>query len=243
MTDVPKSHPRYLSLKTREMLVEGVEEGITSKAGLIAHGRGEAFDYLIGENTIEIAEKAERYAVKLMKEAENCVISVNGNVAALVPDSIVELSDKLDAKLEVNLFHRTQRRMEKIEKKLKENGAEEVLGLYPDAKIPNLDHARALCAKEGIYSADVVLVPLEDGDRAQALFDMGKTVITIDLNPLSRTSQVSDVTIVDNIIRAVPNMIEMEPLEMDFSNEENLSEVLNFLSERLNRLSSEGKTQ
>ncbi|MFW6038523.1 MAG: 4-phosphopantoate--beta-alanine ligase, partial [Candidatus Saliniplasma sp.] len=207
MTDIPESHPRYVSLKTREMLVEGVEVGITSKAGLIAHGRGEAFDYLIGEETIPTAEKAERYAVKVMREADNAVISVNGNVAALVPDSIVKLGEHLDAKLEVNLFHRTEERMEKIEAKLRENGAEKVFGLEPDEKIPGLDHARALCSSEGIYSSDVVLVPLEDGDRAKALSDMGKTVITIDLNPLSRTSQVSDVTIVDNIIRAVPNMI------------------------------------
>jgi len=237
MTDIPESHPRYISLKTREMLVEGVEEGITSKAGLIAHGRGEAFDYIIGEETISSSERAERYAVKLMKEAKNAVISVNGNVAALVPDSIVKLSERLDAKLEVNLFHRTDKRMEKIEGKLRDNGAEKVLGLEPDEKIPGLDHARALCSSEGIYSSDVVMVPLEDGDRAQALSAMGKTVITIDLNPLSRTSQVSDVTIVDNIIRAVPNMIELEPLDESFSNEENLSEVLRYMSSRLLKLS------
>ena len=236
MTDIPESHPRYISLKTREMLVEGVEEGITSKAGLIAHGRGEAFDYIIGEETISSSERAERYAVKLMKEAENAVISVNGNVAALVPDSIVKLSERLDAKLEVNLFHRTEERMEKIEGKLRDNGAEMILGMEPDEKIPGLDHARALCSSEGIYSSDVVMVPLEDGDRAQALSAMGKTVITIDLNPLSRTSQVSDITIVDNIIRAVPNMIELEPLDESFSNEENLSEVLRYMSSRLLKL-------
>src|SRR3990172_4191571 len=45
------SHPRYLSLKYREQLVQGVKMGITSTAGLIAHGRGEAFDYLLGEKT------------------------------------------------------------------------------------------------------------------------------------------------------------------------------------------------
>ncbi|MFW6304518.1 MAG: 4-phosphopantoate--beta-alanine ligase [Candidatus Saliniplasma sp.] len=233
MTDIPESHPRYVSLKTREMLVEGVEVGITSKAGLIAHGRGEAFDYLIGEETIPTAEKAERYAVKVMREADNAVISVNGNVAALVPDSIVKLGEHLDAKLEVNLFHRTEERMEKIEATLRENGAEKVFGLESDEKIPGLDHARALCSSEGIYSSDVVLVPLEDGDRAKALSDMGKTVITIDLNPLSRTSQVSDVTIVDNIIRAVPNMIELEPLDEGFDNEKNLSDVIEFISDRL----------
>ena len=31
--------------------------------------------------------------------------------------------------------------------------------------------------------ADTVLVPLEDGDRTEALVKMGKTVVAIDLNP------------------------------------------------------------
>ncbi|MFQ5815743.1 MAG: hypothetical protein ACE5G7_04525, partial [Candidatus Hydrothermarchaeaceae archaeon] len=56
--EIPKEHPRYESLKQREALVEGYEEGITAIAGLIAHGRGEAFDYLIGERTIPPARKA-----------------------------------------------------------------------------------------------------------------------------------------------------------------------------------------
>ena len=44
---IPKAHPRYLSLTTRETVAQGVKNGITSITGLIAHGRGEAFDYLI----------------------------------------------------------------------------------------------------------------------------------------------------------------------------------------------------
>lgn len=239
MTEIPESHPRYLSLKMRESLVEGVEEGITSKAGLIAHGRGEMFDYLIGEETISYAESAERKAIGDMMEAENPVISVNGNVAALIPEGIVDLGDRLDAKIEVNLFHRTDERMKKIQDALKRHGAEDVYGLNPEAKIPGLDHKRALCSHEGIYTSDVVLVPLEDGDRAQALKKMGKEVITIDLNPLSRTSKVADVTIVDNIIRAVPNMIEFDPIQEDFDNDENLKQTLLYMSRRLKKLSEE----
>jgi len=243
MDEIPRSHPRYESLTTRNKLVEGVEKGITSKAGLIAHGRGEAFDYLLGEETMPAAERAERIALGMMKEAENPVISVNGNVAALVPGEIVQLSKIIPAKLEVNLFHRTEERLQKIEKELVDHGAEEVLGLEADAEIPGLDHARALCAKDGIYSADVVLVPLEDGDRAKALKDMGKTVITIDLNPLSRTSKTSDITIVDNVTRAVSNIIEMDPLHEEFDNEENLNKILDHISSRLENLRTEGKTQ
>ncbi|MFW5952523.1 MAG: 4-phosphopantoate--beta-alanine ligase [Candidatus Natronoplasma sp.] len=239
MVEIPQSHPRYLSLKMREVLVEGVEEGITSKAGLIAHGRGEMFDYLIGEESIKTAKMAERKAIAKMMEAENPVISINGNVAALVPEEIVELGKRLDAKLEVNLFHRTNERISKIKRFLELNGAEKVYGLDPEEEIPGLDHKRALCSHDGIYTSDVVLVPLEDGDRAQALNEMGKTVITIDLNPLSRTSKAADITIVDNVVRAVPNMLELEPLYEEFDNAENLKETLLFMSKRLKTLSEE----
>ena len=50
-------------------------------------------------------------------------------------------------------------------------------------------------------------MPLEDGDRAEALVKNGKKVITIDLNPLSRTSQKATITISDNITRVIPLLI------------------------------------
>ena len=51
LTNIPYNHPRAGSLHIREMLVEGLRNGIVAHEGLIAHGRGEAFDYLIGEKT------------------------------------------------------------------------------------------------------------------------------------------------------------------------------------------------
>ena len=57
-----------------------------------------------------------------------------------------------------------------------------------------------------MYTADVVLVPLEDGDRAEVLVGMGKTVIAIDLNPLSRTARTATLTIVDELTRALPSI-------------------------------------
>lgn len=239
MVEIPDSHPRYRSLRTRELLVEGIEEGITSRAGLIAYGRGEMFDYLLDEKTSKIAERSERKAVGLLLDAEDPVISVNGNVAALVPESIVSLADRVGAKLEVNLFHRSEERIISIENRLRKYGAEKVYGREADAEISGLDHDRALCAEDGIYSADLVLTPLEDGDRAQALKKMGKKVITIDLNPISRTARCADVTIVDNIIRAVPNMIEFDPLNEDFDNSKNLVRTLDLMRERLKELSKE----
>ena len=204
---VPKNHPRYVSLTTRDRLVEGWENGLVATQGLIAHGRGEAFDYLLGEKTTVEGELAERIAACRLGLAERPVISVNGNVGALVPQGVAELSRLLGCPVEVNIFHRTGERVRKLVEHLKEHGCENVLGLEPDARLEGLDHARALCCKDGIYDADVVLVPLEDGDRCQSLRASGKDVITIDLNPLSRTSQTATITIVDNLIRAVPNLI------------------------------------
>ena len=134
------------------------------------------------------------------------MLSVNGNVAALVPGETVALAAAVDADIEVNLFNRTDERMEAIADHLREHGAEEVKGLTADGRIPGLDHERAKVDADGIGSADVVVVPLEDGDRAAALAEMGKTEIVIDLNPLSRSAQAAAVPIVDNVLRAVPNM-------------------------------------
>ncbi|TSD15940.1 phosphopantothenate/pantothenate synthetase [Haloglomus irregulare] len=206
--DVPESHPRYESLLTRHRIEAGVEKGITSKQGLIAQGRGEAYDYLLGERTIPSADEAARVAAAHFRLADQAVVSVNGNVAALCPGEVVELADATGADIEVNLFNRTAERMERIADHLREHGAEAVLGLSADGRIPGLDHERATVDADGIGSADVVLVPLEDGDRAEALAAMGKTELVIDLNPLSRSAQSASVPIVDNVIRAIPNITE-----------------------------------
>lgn len=230
--EVPESHPRHDSLQARHRIEDGVDKGITSRQGLIAQGRGEALDYLLGEQTIPSADAAERAAVAHLLLADHPVISVNGNVAALVPDGVVELAEATGADIEVNLFNRTRERMEAIAAHLREHGASEVKGLAADARIPGLDHERANVDEDGIYAADVVLVPLEDGDRAEALGELGKTEIVVDLNPLSRSAEVAAVPIVDNLVRAVPNMLaharelrgatteELETIVADFDPDE-----------------------
>ncbi|MFB6218575.1 MAG: phosphopantothenate/pantothenate synthetase, partial [Halobacteriaceae archaeon] len=60
--EVPEDHPRHDQLVTRHRIEEGVDSGITSRQGLIAEGRGEAFDYLLGERTTDSADAAERAA-------------------------------------------------------------------------------------------------------------------------------------------------------------------------------------
>jgi 4-phosphopantoate--beta-alanine ligase len=235
---------------TREKVVEGVKLGITSPQGLIAQGRGETFDYLIGERTTRSAADAERVAVAYLLLADRPVISVNGNTAALVPEELVALSDVTGAPLEVNLFHRSKARVHKIIAHLKAHGAGDVMGMEGDARL-DLEHDRAIVDNEGIYSADVVLVPLEDGDRCEALVNMGKTVITIDLNPMSRTSMKADVSIVDNISRAIANMVQftkdmktedrqtLERIVESYDNSKALSAALYEISERLKNLSIE----
>ena len=223
--DVPESHPRYQSLLTRHRIDAGVDRGITSRQGLIAEGRGEAFDYLLGERTIPAADDAARVAAALLLLADHPVVSVNGNVAALVPEEIVALADGVDADIEVNLFHRTEERMEAIANHLREHGASEVKGLTGDGEIPGLSHDRATVDADGIGAADVVVVPLEDGDRAEALADAGKTEIVIDLNPLSRSAQTAAIPIVDNIIRAVPNMTT-HATELQGADQATLTEII-----------------
>ncbi|AFZ73273.1 4-phosphopantoate--beta-alanine ligase [Natronobacterium gregoryi] len=223
--EIPEDHPRYQDLLTRHRIENGVEKGITHLQGMHAEGRGSAFDYLLGEETIPSADAAERAGAAHLLLADRPVLSINGNVAALVPGEMVDLADATDADLEINLFNRTPERMQAIADHLSEHGAEDVRGLEADARIPNLDHERAKVDEDGIYSADVVLVPLEDGDRAEALAEMGKTEIVVDLNPLSRSPRVADVPIVDNIIRAVPNVTD-HARELADADEETLQEIV-----------------
>ena len=241
---IPKSHPRYESLMIREKLVKGFRDGFVVPEGLIAHGRGESFDYLIGEKTIPAAEYAEKVSAAYLLKAKNPVVSVNGNTAALVKNNIIKLAEIVPAKIEVNLFYRTDERIKKIIEMFK---GIDILGGRPDARILGLEHHRGLCCKDGIFSADVVLVMLEDGDRAKALADMNKTVIAVDLNPLSRTSQTASVTVVDNVIRALKNIIkycevlknnksEIGEIIKNFDNKGNIDEAFKYISKRLEDL-------
>ncbi|MDW7725581.1 MAG: 4-phosphopantoate--beta-alanine ligase [Candidatus Methanoperedens sp.] len=247
---IPKDHPRYDSLMAREKITEGVEKGITGIMGLIAQGRGEAFDYLIGEKTTQSALQAEKTAAAMLLLAEKPVISVNGNVAALVPSGIIELGRIVDAPLEVNIFYRTEERAEKITQHLHSHGAARIY-TKRDAGIPGINHERGKVDSGGIFCADVVLVPLEDGDRCKALVDMGKTVITIDLNPLSRTAQTATLTIVDNITRAIPAISgfalelknkkqdELHAIIREFDNKKNLAESIDGITAHLRHLTQQ----
>ena len=285
MSDVPKTHPRYLSLTLRDTIVAGVEQGITSTHGLIAHGRGEAFDYLIGETTQPFAIEAIHAAAAMLRLATHPVISVNGNVAALAPDTLIELGQVLNAPLEVNIFHTETGREDRIREhllrhkarletspakegvegtkaRLETSSAKEgvegtkarletspaekavkdgldVLMPTTEAQLSYIDSNRKFVHPEGIFKADVVFVPLEDGDRCEALRKMGKEVVTVDLNPMSRTAQQASITIVDNVVRALPLLCKeirdfSDPAAEDtvarYSNEAVLEKALEHIS-------------
>lgn len=187
-------------------------------SAMIAHGRGEAFDYLLGERTTESAARAARQALATLQAAKRPVLSINGNVAALACDEMLQLADHLSCPVEVNIFYRTPERMEAILGHMNERNRAlgltvPVLGHTPDAQIPGLKGPRAACHRDGLLNSDAVLVPLEDGDRCNALVAMGKSVVVVDLNPLSRSAQQGTITIVDEVSRALNTMLELARVE------------------------------
>ena len=243
--NVPKDHPRYKSLKYRHKIIEGMKNLVVAEAGLIAHGRGECFDYILGEKTNETAKKAIKVAVAQLLISNKPIISVNGNVAALVPKELVKLSKTLNIPLEINLFYRKEGRIEAIKNLLEKAGAKEILGLDQTkmVEIEELSSNRRLVDPNGIKIADTVFVPLEDGDRTEALKKIGKKVIAVDLNPISRTAIWADITIVDNIIRALPEMIkiakdlknlkkeQLNTIINNFNNKKNIIDTLDLIKE------------
>jgi len=241
MSLIPKSHPRAKSLYIRERLVKGFDANLVAKEGLMAHGRGETFDYLLGEKTSKHAQKAIQAAAFALDSAAYPVISVNGNVAALCPKEIVKLAKITGAKIEVNLFYANEKRKKNIIKVLRKAGAREVLGTNSklSRRISGLDSARRIVDSDGIYKADVVVVPLEDGDRTIALKKMGKKVITFDLNPLSRTAKTADITIVDNVVRAINRLIleckKSKIRKIPYNNKKNLAATVLEIKKNLSR--------
>ena len=244
---IPKSHPRYESLLLRDKIVKASEKGYLADSAMIAHGRGEAFDYLIGEKTIYPAKRAMYVAVAALLLSNNPVISVNGNASVLAIDEIIDLAKAVNAKIEINLFYRTDERVRLLTNLYKDHGYKDILGSLDDEieYLNDIKNNRATASKTGIYTADTILIPLEDGDRAEILKKSGKNTITIDLNPLSRTSKMSDVSIMDNIVRAIPFMTKIaEDLKTqdrdvlvgmvnEFDNDENLKESIEHIKRGL----------
>ena len=244
-----KSHPRYQSLLMRHRLELAAKDGMLADSALIAHGRGEAYDYLLGEKTIASAHDATMEALAHLQNANSAVISLNGNAIALAGMELMQLASMLKIPVEVNIFYRTPERMSALLNHLSKIKSDNnldvvILGENPDAKIPGLEGPRANCCKSGIYDSDVILVPLEDGDRCEALVAMGKTVLVIDLNPLSRSAKMGSVTIVDELSRVANNLLAgaMQKItrkpSSNYDNSQHLQAAIDHIT---STLSSKGK--
>ena len=255
MVEIPDGHPRKASLMARQRMVEAARMGLLAESAMIAHGRGEAYDYLLGERTIESASRAISETAARLHEAQNPVISVNGNTVVLAGKDLVRLAAIIGCPIEVNLYYRTDERIGGLLSLLGEQREEvasdfapsgwvgdwrnrvlsvPLLGSEPDGSISGLEGPRSLCCSDGLERADVVLVPLEDGDRCEALISLGKQVLVIDLNPLSRTARNATVTIVDEVSRAASELVKSaseagSPTEWD--NELCLREALSVISD------------
>lgn len=241
-----KDHPRYQSLVYRDKIVKAHEKGILANSGMIAHGRGETFDYLIGEETTLNSKNTIDVAACYFLTRKNPVLSVNGNTTALVAEDIATLSKLLDIPVEINLYYRTPERVKNIEKVYCELNVKEILGTNEDEFIdtPDLNGPRSPVSIDGINKSDLIFIPLEDGDRAEKLVQLGKETVNIDLNPLSRTAQTSTVTIVDNIVRVMPLLIKSVETLMnsdkktllekinEFNNKENLNTAIQDIIQR-----------
>ena len=252
MAGIPDSHPRKKSLESRQKIVDGNSMGVLADSAMIAHGRGEAFDYLLGEKTTESARAAIRESATRLRNARRPVISVNGNTVVLAGDGAIRLAAVLGCPVEVNIYYRTPSRIKGLISLLEEwrfNVSQEdapdgfdgdwkdsvegvsLLGGSPNFKIEGLEGPRSNCTREGIGEADTILVPLEDGDRCEALISLGKEILVVDLNPLSRSSRMATVTIVDEVSRAFEGILsylldDSDYRQTDWDNRKSLKESL-----------------
>jgi len=119
LAEIPKSHPRRKSLISRKKIVDATKNGLLADSAMIAHGRGEAFDYLLGEKTSDIAKLSIKESAARLKSAKNPVISVNGNTAVLAGESLIRVAAVLRCPIEINIYYRTPERMEKLHEFLK----------------------------------------------------------------------------------------------------------------------------
>jgi len=251
MAEIPDSHPRKASLMARQSLVDAAAEGLLAESAMIAHGRGEAFDYLLGEKTSDSARLAIREMAARLMAAANPVISVNGNTVVLAGHDLIRVAAVVGCPIEVNLYYRTPERVAGLLARLEQQteevasrpapegwqgdwqtavGSVSLLGGSPDDTIPGLEGPRSVCCSDGIGGADAVLVPLEDGDRCEALVALDKQVLVIDLNPLSRTAMTATVTVVDEVSRAasvlLSEIVTRNAVPTDWDNSAALEDAL-----------------
>ena len=119
------SHPRYHSLWLRHKLELAQHAGMLANSAMIAHGRGEAFDYLLGEKTTDSARHATKIAAAKLQDATKPIICLNGNTTALAADTMLQIAEHLQCPIEINIFYRTNERMKALINYLSERKEED----------------------------------------------------------------------------------------------------------------------
>ena len=164
MSDVPKTHPRYLSLALRDTIVAGVEQrdylcpwAYRARAwgGFRLPHRGNDTTLRDGGNPRGGGDASSR--------STPCHLRQRAMLAALAPDGLIALGRVLNAPLEVNIFHTETGREQRIREHLLKHGASDVLMPTTQAQLSYIDSNRKFVHPDGIFKADVVFVPLEDG--------------------------------------------------------------------------------
>ncbi|VUT24061.1 MAG: 4-phosphopantoate--beta-alanine ligase [Candidatus Methanolliviera sp. GoM_asphalt] len=223
MTKIPKSHPRYSSLITREKLIEAYEEGILDEGALIEFGREEAVDYLIGERTIEEAYRSTKVAVSYILLSKNPMIVLDGVCLALSANKIKKICRSLG--LSVYLGEDLSEVRERLIGRLKAEGIE---------------------PKERM---DTDLLIFHGKNKILKYFNGRK--IYFGLNIFSNDLKGVDVIIIDSIIRFFSNIEEIfdklrekrirELIEItkDYKKEEIFMETLNFVIKRIEKTSDD----
>ena len=206
------SHPRYASLLRRHLIEEAAAEGLLAGSAMIAHGRGEAYDYLLGERTTASAASATREAYARLRAAKHPVISVNGNTVALAGRDLLHLAASLSCPVEVNIFYRTQARMDglisRLERWCEEDGLDvEVLGRRTDGRIAGLEGPRAQCDAAGIAAATWCWSPWKTATVAKRWWRWARRCSWW-ISTLSRTARTASVTIVDEVGRVAKALRE-----------------------------------
>jgi len=205
---IPKDHPRYKSLVTREHLAECARTGIVSLEGLTSHGRGEAFDYLLGEKTSESALLAgkdcggpapHRKTPGALRERQHRGACGTRNRASpegkrgarrgqpLPPDTRTGTADR-DGSSAMPVRTVFSGRSRSASSRSPTTGP--------------------FCRREGCLLPMSCLSRSKTATAARCSVGMGKKVIAIDLNPLSRTAKTATLTVVDEVTRALPEIAQ-----------------------------------
>ena len=206
--DAPLAPPSALpELSCPARLAELSRKGLVVAEGLIAHGRGEAFDYLLGERTNPSARRATRVAAQWLRRGARPVVSVNGNVAALAAPEVARLQRALPTLgVEVNLFHRSPRRVGLVARALRSAGVDPILGTHPTARIPGLPSDGPGWTAEGSSWPTSASCPSRTATARKRCGRSANGSSRSTSNPLSRTSQEANLPIVDELVRALRNL-------------------------------------